>query len=238
MTMKKYSFVFSLLCFSLIAADYPSTDELWKSFTGTSGSRVHANRVFIRPDAPLHKERKLLWKNANIQKANARYKARRALRNETLNRIFSNFVPGEKAFMIVEKYDLYHECTYTAYVLTRKSMYFYEINEVPEKGITAVKYPLAQSEVDRFVELSEKIKHSHGSCDMTDSRDYPTFVSVKRSSGKWESVICSATNYTWLNPNDKQLEYFKSVPEFMTIISEIMFVRNSRQIPPIVVKKK
>ena len=236
--MKKYNFIFSLLCFSLIAADYPSTDELWKSFTGTSGSRVHVNRVFIRPDAPLLKEKKLQWKNANILKSNARYKARRVLRNDTLNRIFSNFVPGEKAFMVVEKYDLYHECTYTAYVFTRKNMFFYEINENPEKGVLAVKYPLDPVEVDRFVELSEKIKHSHGSCDMTDSRDYPTFISVKRPDGEWETAICSATNYTWNNPNDKQIEYFKSVSEFMTIISEMMFIRNSRQVPPIVIKKK
>lgn len=238
--MKKYSmiFLYSFLLFNLAGADYPTTEELWKSFVKTSGSRVHVNRVFVKPDTPLHKEKKLKWKNANIQKTNARFNARRKVRNEALNRIYSNFVPGEKAFMLVEKYDLFHERTYTVYVLTQQNMYFFEINEVPEKGTVAAKYPLEPLEIARLTEAAKQIKASDGSCDMIDSRNYPTFISVKRETGKWESVICSAVSYTWANPNDKQKDFFQSVTGFMKIVSELAYICNTKQVPPIVIKTK
>lgn len=231
-------FLFAAGIFSLSAAEYPTEVELWKSFTATSGSRVHVNRVFVKPDGALREGKKFKRQNENIRNANARYKARKVLRNKALERICSSFVPGENAFLILEKYDLYHERVYTAYVVTQQNIYFSEVNEVPEKGTVMMKYPLNSGESARFAELSEKIKPSHGSCDMTDSRNYPTFLSVKRASGKWETAVCSATNYVWINPNDKQREYFDSVTEFMKVVSELNYFCSSRQVPPIVVKKK
>lgn len=228
----------SLFFIQLNAADFPSDGELWKSFLRTSGSRVHVNRVFVRPDMPKLDGKKFKRKNEQISSANARYASRRVLRNKTLNRIWSNFVPGEKAFLLLEKYDLYHERNYTVFVVTRQNMYFAEVHEVPEKGTVMRKYTLQAGEIDRFISFADKLNTSYGSCDMTDSRNYPVFLSAKGSSGKWETAVCSAVNYTWINPNEKQQTYFDGVAGFMTIFSELSHICNTRQVPPVVVKKK
>lgn len=238
--MNKYCAILllPLFFFRLNAAEYPSSGELWKSFNRTSGSRVHVNRVFVKPDTPALEGKKFKRQNERIASANVRYASRRKLRDKTLDRIWSNFVPGEKAFLVLEKYDLHHECNYTVYVLTQQNMYFAEVHEVPEKGRVIRKYPLPPEVVKRFLRLTDTFKPSCGSCDMIDSRSYPTFLSVRNRSGKWETAVCSAVNYTWKNPNEKQQEYFSSVSEFMRVCSELNYICDSCKVPPIVVRKK
>lgn len=238
--MKRYIIVFLTELFilsSLVAADYPSEKELWNSFNSTPGSSVHVNRVFVRPDVKLPKEKKFKKKNASDEKANIRFRARREIRKKILNRIYSNLVPGESVFILIEKYDFFHECCYFSTLVTQRNVYSVEAYENKEKGVVIRKYPISSEDFSYLSVLAEQLKNSDGSCRMIDSRNYPTFVSVKKNDGKWETAVCSSVNFSWVRSNDKQDDYFNSVSKMMNFLSELEFLSNTRQVPPILVKK-
>ena len=239
--MKKMYLGYIVVCFfilsAVIANDYPSDKDLWKSFNSTPGSRVHVNRVFVRPDVPLHKDKKLRTLNDSLEKSNVRFRKRRAVRKQILDRIYSNLVPGEQVFMLFEKYDFYHENCYFATLVTQRNMYYVEAYENLEKGTSILKYPLNEEEYANFSAVASTVKNSHGSCEMTDSRNYPAFLSVKQKNGKWETAVCSAAASVWSAPQDKQSDYFKKTSVMMKVISELKLLRNSRIVPPVLVKK-
>ena len=83
------------------AAKFPDTALLWKNFQKTEYSDIHASRVFVRPVPVLNGKQFAREKKKNLE-TRARYKARCDLRNRVLNRIFADFVPGEKAVVIYE----------------------------------------------------------------------------------------------------------------------------------------
>ena len=210
---------------------------MWKVFNSTPGSQIHVNRVFVRPDVPLRKEKKFRKQNAVQEKTNARFRARRDLRRRMLKRIYENLVPGEQVFILVEKYDFYHEGCYSAFLVSQRNMYCVKAYEIKEKGTFIEKHPLSSDDYDNFTVLAKQLKSSDGNCEMVDSRNYPTFFSVKKENGKWTTAVCSADNSVWSYPNEKQKDYFQSVSKLMRFISEIEYLRNSRQVPPVLVKK-
>ena len=222
---------------SVYSGDYPADMELWKSFNSTSGSRIHVNRVFVKPDAKLHTEKKLRKRNPAIEKSNLRFRNRRVVRKQMLDRLYANLVPGEQGVILCEKYDLFHECCYYATLVTQRNMYCVEAYENKEKGVSFAVYPITKSEYDNLCALAGKLKNSHGSCEMSDARDYPVFLSVKKTNGSWETVVCSAVHSVWSQPNEKQKDYFDSVPKVMKLLSEIRLLKNARQVPPVLVKK-
>lgn len=239
MNMKRFAIPAVLLSIvsAAVAGDYPSESGLWKSFNATPGSRVHVNRVFVRPDEALRKEKKYRKHNEQVAKANARFRARRVIRRKALDRIFSDFVPGEKAVILREKYDLFHERCYIANVVTQRSLYYIEMYEVPEKGCVITKYALTDSEFKNFRNAASKLKHSDGSCEMTDSRDYPTFISVRDKSGKWMTVVCSSITTVFNSPNEKQTDFYRKISGVVSFVSEFSNFKRTRVVPPVIVKK-
>ena len=216
--MQKFKLFFLLFATAAVsAADYPSVDHLWKSFQKTRGSSIHENRVFVRPDQEM-------------------LKGKRVNRN-ALDLLFRDLVPGESVIALLEKYDLFHTRCYQACAITSRYIYVLETNEVASKGVSFSKYPLDSAHVQKFTAICKELRNSDGSCELIDSRDYPAFLSVNLGKGKWETVVFSAQASVWTNPNEKQRWYFDNVKKIMSVVSEIELVFNSRQVPPVPIRK-
>ena len=146
------------------AADYPSENELWKSFNNTPGSYIHVNRVFVNPGKESRK--KLSAKDKAYKERNA---ARMSVRRRTLNRIWSDFSPGEKALILQEKYDLFHGKLYEAVIVTQRAMYLAMINEHPDKGEVFRKYELKPSASAHLFSRANAISAKDGNCELIDT---------------------------------------------------------------------
>ena len=238
MQMKKIYMVILLsgLFFPLFA-NYPTIGHLWSSFKSTSGSRLHVNRVFAAPPQPMVTGKNAKRENERRKKTNARFLKRQQLRKSALDMVWSDFVPGETAAAVWEIYDLYHKCCYQAYVVTQRYLYCVTVNEAPEEGIIFCKYPLSDIQSKSLIQTGKKLKNRDGSCEMVDSKNYPSFVSINCGSGKWETVVFSAKCNAWETPHEKQAEYFESIKKVMAFISEIKLITNGRHVVPIPVKK-
>ena len=236
--MQKFKLFFLLFATAAVsAADYPSVDHLWKSFQKTRGSSIHENRVFVRPDQEMLKGKRVNRENSKRQQANLRFRARREVRRNALDLLFRDLVPGESVIALLEKYDLFHTRCYQACAITSRYIYVLETNEVASKGVSFSKYPLDSAHVQKFTAICKELRNSDGSCELIDSRDYPAFLSVNLGKGKWETIVFSAQASVWTNPNEKQRWYFDNVKKIMSVVSEIELVFNSRQVPPVPIRK-
>lgn len=214
------------------AADYPSENELWKSFNNTPGSYIHVNRVFVNPGKESRK--KLSAKDKAYKERNA---ARMSVRRRTLNRIWSDFSPGEKALILQEKYDLFHGKLYEAVIVTQRAMYLAMINEHPDKGEVFRKCELKPSASAHLVSRANAISAKDGSCELIDTTNYPAFVSVRVRDGKWKTAVYVAINQNWRKVPEKRQEYFQKTSKIMDLLDGIEYVKSTCDVPQVIVKK-
>ncbi len=222
-----------LNCF---AADYPSEKELWKVFSSTPGYKTHANRMFVHPGKAIAPKMSSRDKRSATA-FNERNKQRVNVRRKTLNRIWSDFAPGEKALVLCEMYDLFHGKHYRATVITQRTMYLVEINENKEKGEIFRKYDLAPETVAAICAKASAVSSKDGSCELVDSTTYPAFVSVKNKDGKWTSSVYVSTNFVWRKAPEHRAEYFAKTADIMAFLSAVEFVKDSSEIPQVIIKK-
>ena len=234
----RWSFIFTALltAISCAAADYPSEKELWNSFSRTPGSRVHVNRVFVNPGREVTKKMSQREKRAVVS-FKERNAARVSARRKTLDRIWSDFAPGEKALILSEMYDLFHGKLYRATVITQRTMYVAEINENQEKGDVYRKYELPHDTVKLLMSRAAEITPQDGSCEIVDSTTYPAFVSVKDKNGKWITAVYVSSNPNWKKPPQERAEYFAKTAKIMNFLSVVNFINETREIPQPIIKK-
>ena len=218
------------------AVDYPSEKELWKIFTATPGNRIHANRVFVNPGRAVTSKMSSREKR-NITAFNERNAARVNVRRQTLNRIWSDFAPGEKALVLCEKYDLFHGKQYAATVITQRTMYVVEINENKEKGDIFRKYDLTPDTAKTICARASAISLKDGSCELVDSTTYPAFISTKNKNGKWTTAVFVSSIANWKKPPEHRAEYFAKTRKIMEFISAAEFIKESSEIPQVIIKK-